>query len=107
MHSPVVEHIVGEAVAGRCAVAGVVLSISNAPVLEAIAKITDHPVDQLRPEMELVADLSVDSAKALQLLVEIEDALGIEISDEEAEKLNTVGDVVDMVTSRTGDAAHT
>jgi acyl carrier protein len=56
--------------------------------------------------MELVADLEVDSAKALQLLVEIEDTLGVEISDEEAEELNTVRDVMSLVESRAGDATR-
>jgi acyl carrier protein len=44
--------------------------------------------------MELVADLDVDSARALELLVALEDALGIEISDEDAARLDTVGDIL-------------
>jgi len=82
------------------------LSGGNANVIQAIAKITSHPADSIRPEMELVADLEVDSAKALQLLVEIEDSLGVEISDEEAEELNTVRDVVSLVESRAGGATR-
>jgi acyl carrier protein len=47
--------------------------------------------------MELVADLGMDSARALELLVELEDKIGIEISDEDAARLNTVGDILGYI----------
>ena len=62
-----------------------------------IANITGHAADTIRPEMDLVADLGIDSPKALELLVEIEDRLGVEISDDEAESLDTVADVLGFV----------
>jgi acyl carrier protein len=65
--------------------------------LDVIARITSIPVAELTPEMELVADLEMDSAKALELLVELEDELEIEISDEDAARLNTVGDILEYL----------
>jgi len=65
--------------------------------LQVIAKVSRVDVDTLEPHMELVADLDLDSAKALELLVELEDALGIEISDDDAARLNTVGDILDYL----------
>lgn len=65
--------------------------------LDVIARISSRPVAELTPDMELVADLEMDSAKALELLVELEDALGIEISDEDAARLNTVGDILEFL----------
>ena len=65
--------------------------------LDLIARISSKPVSELTPEMELVADLDMDSAKALELLVELEDTLEIEISDEDAARLNTVGDILDYI----------
>lgn len=59
-----------------------------------IAKVSKIDAARITPEMELVADLGMDSAKALELLVELEDTLGIEISDEQAARLNTVGDIL-------------
>ena len=59
-----------------------------------IARISKVDAARITPEMELVADLGMDSAKALELLVELEDTLGIEISDEHAGRLNTVGDIL-------------
>ena len=62
--------------------------------LAVVAKVSKVDVGTLTPEMELVADLALDSARSLELLVELEDALETEISDEEAAKLNTVGDIL-------------
>ena len=65
--------------------------------LEVIAKVSGEEASSLEREMELVSDLGIDSPKALQLLVELEEALEIEISDEEAAKMDTVGEVLDAV----------
>ena len=62
--------------------------------LAVVAKGSKVDIATLTPEMELVADLELDSARALELLVELEDALETEISDEEAAKLNSVGDIL-------------
>ena len=69
--------------------------------LEALSQVSGRPVAELSPELELVADLDIDSPKALQLLIEIEERLDIEISDEAAEELNTVGDVIRFVEGTT------
>ena len=65
--------------------------------LAVVAKVSGKKVEELFPEAELVANLGMDSAKALELLVELEDQLNIEIPDEDAARLNTVGDVLDYV----------
>lgn len=65
--------------------------------LSVIAKVSKVEAAALRPDMDLVADLGFDSAKSLELLVELEEALGIEVSDEQAARLNTVGDILAIV----------
>jgi acyl carrier protein len=65
--------------------------------LAVIAKVSKVEVDALSPDLDLVADLGFDSAKALELLVELEEALAIEVSDEQAARLNTVGDILVVV----------
>ncbi len=62
--------------------------------LDVIARVTGEPRERLRPEMDLVADLRLDSARALELLVALEDALAVELDPEAVAGLNTVGDVV-------------
>ncbi|MBE7467177.1 MAG: acyl carrier protein [Planctomycetes bacterium] len=63
-------------------------------VLDVLSKVCGKPKTELKPEHELVADLGIDSPKGLQLLADLEDALKVEISDEDAAALNTVGDLL-------------
>ena len=67
--------------------------------LEIVSKISGMDVGKLEPKLDLVADLGIDSPKALQMLLDLEDGLGIEISDEDAAKMDTVGDVLDYLGS--------
>lgn len=62
--------------------------------LDIVARVSGKEAASLKPEHELVADLGIDSPKALQLLLDLEDELDLEISDEEAAKMDTVGDVL-------------
>jgi acyl carrier protein len=66
-------------------------------VLAVIAKVSGKDPSEITPKSELVANLGMDSARALELLVELEDQLEIEISDEEAARLITVGDILEYV----------
>lgn len=61
--------------------------------LEVLAKVSGIDRDLITPDMDLVANLGLDSAKALELLVALEDRLGLEIEEDEAAGLNTVGDI--------------
>lgn len=61
--------------------------------LDVLAKVSGRARADLKPEMQLVADLGIDSPKGLQLLAELEDTLKIEISDEDAAAMNTVADI--------------
>ena len=62
--------------------------------LQVLATVSQREKTELAEEMELVADLGIDSPKALELLVELEEVLGVEISDEDAARMETVGDVL-------------
>jgi len=59
-----------------------------------VAKISGTDAASLRNDMDLVGDLGIDSPRALQLLVELEEALGVEISDDDAAKMDSVGDIL-------------
>ncbi|GGH69356.1 acyl carrier protein [Compostibacillus humi] len=64
-------------------------------------------VDRLDVEEEKVTleasfkdDLEADSLDVVELVMELEDEFDMEIADEEAEKINTVGDAVDYINSK-------
>ena len=50
--------------------------------------------------MNLQTDLDADSIDFVEFVLELEDTFGSEISDEDAEKLTTVGQVVDYIAER-------
>lgn len=62
-----------------------------------LARIGGVEPAEITPELDLVADLGIDSPKALQLLIELEDQLGIEVPDETAARIRTVADVFAFV----------
>lgn len=49
-----------------------------------------------------VEDLNADSLDLTELIMTFEEKFGFEISEEDAEKLKTVGDVVTYITKRKG-----
>ncbi len=53
--------------------------------------------DQVTPEASFVNDLSADSLDTVELIMAFEEEFGAEIPDEDAEKLTTVGAVIDYL----------
>jgi acyl carrier protein len=78
------------------------MSAQQDKVLDIIAKVSKRERASIKPESELAADLGIDSPKALQLLMDIEDALKIEIGEEDAARMNTVKDILAYVEKKTG-----
>jgi len=69
-------------------------------------KVKDIILDKLGPEEDKITeaasfmdDLGADSLDTVELIMEMEEEFGIEIPDEEAEKLATVGDAVSYIDS--------
>ena len=65
--------------------------------LDIIADVAETDASELKSEQNLLADLGIDSPKALKLLMDLEDGLGVEISDEDAARMETVGDILSFV----------
>ena len=53
------------------------------------------------PTASFVEDLNADSLDLVELIMSLEEEFGMEISDEEAEKIVTVQDAVDYITEHT------
>jgi len=50
-----------------------------------------------------VEDLGADSLDTVELIMEFEDEFGVEISDEDAEKISTVGEAIAYMNKLLGD----
>ncbi|WP_244660538.1 acyl carrier protein, partial [Helicobacter pylori] len=59
-----------------------------------IAEQLEIDVSQVTPEAKFVKDLGVDSLDIVELIMVLEERFGIEIPDEQAEKIVNVGDVM-------------
>jgi acyl carrier protein len=53
--------------------------------------------DQIKPEAKFIEDLGADSLDTVELVMALEEEFGTEIPDEEAEKLQSVGDVIKFI----------
>ncbi len=53
--------------------------------------------DELTLEASYVEDLGADSLDTVEMIMEFEDEFGIEIPDEDAEDLTTVGESIDYL----------
>ena len=53
--------------------------------------------DKIEPSSSFVDDLGADSLDTVELIMQLEEEFGIEIPDEEAEKMTTVQSAVDYI----------
>lgn len=53
--------------------------------------------DQVTADAKFIEDLGADSLDTVELIMALEEEFGLEVPDEEAEKLQSVGDVVKYI----------
>lgn len=72
-------------------------------ILEKVAKIIAKELnakeENVKLETRLVEDLGADSLDAVEIMFALEEEFGIEIDDESAQNIKTVGDLVSYIES--------
>lgn len=80
-----------------------VYCVSNKETFEMVKKIIVERFgideDRVTAEMTFKDDLGADSLDIVELVMEMEDVFGTEISDEDAEQITTVGNAVTFIDS--------
>jgi len=71
------------------------------PIAERVKAIILEKLDveegDIKEEAAFIEDLGADSLDTVEMIMELEDAFDMEIPDEEAEKLSTVGDAIKYI----------
>jgi len=68
-------------------------------VREIVAEQLERDVNEVTITASLIDDLGADSLDVVELVMKMEEEFGIEIPDEEAEKIKTVNDVIQYITT--------
>ena len=58
--------------------------------------------DEVVPEASFIDDLNADSLEMVDLIISLEEEFGIQVSDEDAERIKTVKDAIDYLNDRLG-----
>lgn len=56
--------------------------------------------EQVKPEAQFVNDLGADSLDTVELIMALEEEFNIDIPDEQAEKIKTVGEAIDHIKAK-------
>jgi acyl carrier protein len=58
--------------------------------------------EEVVPEASFIDDLNADSLEMVDLIISLEEEFGIQVSDEDAEKIKTVKDALDYLQDKIG-----
>jgi len=73
------------------------MSSINERIKQIVAEQLGVDEDQVTKEASLMDDLGADSLDTVELVMALEEEFDIEISDEDAEKIQTVQDAIDYI----------
>jgi acyl carrier protein len=72
----------------------------DAKVKKIISEQLGVPEGDVKPEASFVNDLGADSLDTVELVMALEEEFGIEIPDEDAEKIATVQNAIDYIKAK-------
>jgi acyl carrier protein len=73
------------------------MAFSEEKVKEIIVEQLGVSAEQVKHEARFIDDLGADSLDTVELIMALEEEFGVEIPDEDAEKMVTVGDAVNYL----------
>lgn len=80
--------------------------MSNPEIEGKVKKIIEEKLsvnaDQITIDARFAEDLKADSLDTVELVMALEDEFGLDIPDEEAEKIKTVQDAISYITEKAG-----
>lgn len=65
-----------------------------------LAKQLEADENKITPSSDIVEDLGADSLDSVEIVMAIEDEFGIEIPDEDAEKMKTIDDILTYLSEK-------
>ncbi len=71
-------------------------------VREIISEQLVKDIAEVTPDKAFIDDLGADSLDIVEMVMEMEEEFGIEIPDEDAEKIKTVQDAITYITKKAG-----
>lgn len=69
-------------------------------IVQAVANSADIDTEDVSAEHDLIQDLNMDSLSVYEIVVDLEAAFDMQISDEDVERLHTVDDIANYVANR-------
>jgi acyl carrier protein len=69
-------------------------------VIQVLSRLTGVPAERITPETSLADDLKAGDLEPADLVLEVEEDLGIAIPDEEADRIRTVGELIKAAEDR-------
>ncbi|HEX7540398.1 MAG TPA: acyl carrier protein [Syntrophales bacterium] len=71
-------------------------------VIELIVEQLDVTREECVPEASFIEDLGADSLDLVELIMAMEENFGVEISDEELQKIRTIQDAINFIKKKKG-----
>jgi acyl carrier protein len=75
----------------------ITMAVDTDKVRQIVADQLGVDVDEVTPEASFVDDLGADSLDTVELVMALEEEFGLEIPDEDAEKISTVDDAIKYI----------
>ena len=72
----------------------------NTKILEVLKRTVTDDESKLVPEAKLIDNLGADSLTAVEITMELEEKLGITISDDEVSTIVTIQDIINIVETK-------